>query len=165
MPGIQVAPLPSEALLARYRASGDYTDCYAVSVPRPTSLAEFMAAFYTTRIFKLERWLIARLLGLPSSEQDATRLAQGQAGRFSAWRVEARASNQALLAAGRTRSWLMVEPSATSAGATTLYFGSAVVRRRRGGLGWTFTALLGFHRLYSRMLLGAAARRLNGGPA
>lgn len=46
------------------------------------------------------------------------------------------------------------------AAGTTLYFGSAVVPRKRGGMGWPFTALLGFHKLYSRVLLGSAVRRL-----
>ncbi len=46
-----------------------------------------------------------------------------------------------------------------------LYFGSAVVparsvRSATPKLGAAFTALLGFHRIYSRALLGAARRRL-----
>ncbi len=50
-------------------------------------------------------------------------------------------------------------------GGTLLHFGSAVVRRRNrsGGkpeTGAVFNALLGFHRLYSRLLLGAARRRV-----
>jgi len=161
MPSIRAASLPGEALLASYSASGAYTDCYVVSVPGQASLAQFMAAFYTTRIFKLERWLLERFLRLPSSDKEAQLLAQGQVERFAAWHVEARASNQALLAAGRTRSWLMVAP-AGSGSDTTLFFGSAVVQRKGGGLGWQFSALLGFHKLYSRMLLGAAARRVVG---
>jgi hypothetical protein len=118
-----------------------------------------MAAFYTTRIFKLERWLLARIR-LPSTDQEASLLAQGQLTRFAAWSVESREQNQAILAAGRTRSWLMASQAPTGPGATTLYFGSAVVPRRRGGLGWQFKALLGFHRLYSRVLLASAVRRL-----
>ena len=44
---------------------------------------------------------------------------------------------------------------------TKLYFGSAVVPRRgSAGLGWQFTALLAFHKLYSRVLLRAARNRL-----
>ena len=58
----------------------------------------------------------------------------------------------------------MVAPqSPHSAEVTTLFFGSAVLPRRRGGLGWQFSALLAFHKLYSRVLLGSAARRLAGG--
>ena len=63
---------------------------------------------------------------------------------------------------GATRSWFKAQPSP---GGTTLWFGSAVVPRRRAGggqvrMGWVFHALLGFHRWYSRALLAAAAKRL-----
>jgi hypothetical protein len=80
--------------------------------------------------------------------------------------VEARAPNQLLLAAGRTRSWLMATSSQEAGGVPTkLYFGSAVVPRGSDGsgsarMGWQFRALLGFHRVYSRVLLWSACRRL-----
>jgi hypothetical protein len=75
---------------------------------------------------------------------------------------EHRTNDQLLLAAGPTRSWLMASQAADS---TTLYFGSAVVPNRtdrngRRAIGWIFHALLGFHQLYSRILLGCAARKL-----
>ena len=155
---VRSAPLPPGALLAFYSSSGAYTDCYSVRLDRPASLGDFMAAFYTTGIFKLERWLLALILRFPSSDEEAQSLARGEVMRFSAWQVEARQADQAVLAAGRTRSWLMVAPSGQC---TTLFFGSAIVPRRRGGLGWQFTVLLGFHKLYSRILLLAAARRLS----
>lgn len=160
MPSVQVAPLPTGALLERYSASGAYTDCYVAIVPGTASLAEFMAAFYTTPVFKLERWLLSRLLSYPSTDYEAQLLAQGRRTRFSAWRVESRESNQTILAAGRTRSWLMASEQSAESGTTAVFFGSAVVQRRQGGLGWQFNALLGFHKLYSRILLAAAANRL-----
>ena len=161
MSSVQVAALPVGALLERYSATGAYTDCYEVAVPGHASLAEFMAAFYTTPVFKVERWLLAHLARYPSTDEQALSLAKGQLTHFAAWQVEARESGQAILAAGRTRSWLMVRPA--KGGATSLFFGSAVVPRRRGGLGWSFGVLLGFHRLYSRVLLASAARRLTKG--
>jgi hypothetical protein len=157
MLSVRSASLPPDALLASYSTSGAYTDCYSVRLERPASLVDFMAAFYTTGIFKLERWLLASIRRFPSSDDEARSLAQGEVMRFSAWQVEARQADQAVLAAGRTRSWLMVASSGES---TTLFFGSAIVPRRHGGLGWQFTILLGFHKLYSRILLRAAARRL-----
>jgi hypothetical protein len=155
MLSVRSAPLPPDALLASYSSSGAYTDCYSVQLDRPASLGDFMAAFYTTGIFKLERWLLTSRF--PSSDKEAESLARGEVTRFCAWHVEDRRADQAVLAAGRTRSWLMVAPSGES---TTLFFGSAIVPRRRGGLGWQFTILMGFHKLYSRILLRAAARRL-----
>ena len=156
----QAISLPTDAHLQSYVTSGAYTDCYVVTLPRQASLAEFMSAFYTTPIFKLERWLLARFLHFPSTDREAQLLGQGELNRFSAWHVESRLSSQVVLAAGRTRSWLMAAHSPANSGATALYFGSAVVQRRRGGLGWQFNALLGFHKLYSRALLSSAAKRL-----
>lgn len=161
--------LPAHALLARHRADGAFTDCYAATLRRPVSLAEFVDAFYTTRLFKLERVVLAWFARQPSTDLQARQLAVGQRDTFAAWRVEARQSDQVLLAdlTGRTRSWLMVAPASEGGGAaaTRLYFGSAVLPlaqaatgRRR--LGFTFHALLGFHRLYSRALLWSACRRL-----
>lgn len=152
-----VTELPQHALLQRYRVQGDYTDCFAIDVPRQVTHAAFVEAFYTTAVFKLERLLLALLVSRPSRDAEARELAGGQRAQFSAWSVEARAQDQILLCdlAGSTRSWLMAAP-APGAG-TRLYFGSAVVRKRQGG---AFRALLGFHKLYSRILLRAAAARL-----
>ena len=155
--GVRPAPLPPDALLASYSNSGAYTDCYTVSLDRPATLSEFMQAFYTTRIFKLERWMLASTLRIPSSDDEAKSLAQGKVDHFSAWQVEARREDQAVLAAGRTRSWFMVSPTGQR---TTLFFGSAIVPRQRGGLGWQFNLLLTFHNVYSRILLRAAAKNL-----
>lgn len=161
MKNVYTSKLPAGALLAKYAASGAYTDCYAATLPSQASLADFMAAFYTTPIFKLERWLLARVLRLPSTDQEAQLLSQDKISRFSAWSVEARQPDQIILAAGRTRSWLMVSGVPGSAGATTLFFGSAVVPLRNGGLGWPFDVLLLFHKLYSRLLLASAVWRLD----
>lgn len=160
-------PLPTDALLAKYRdggaPGGGYADAYAVVVAAAVSHADYVAAFYTTPLFRVERAILRWLAGRPSTDADARALADG-AERFAAWQVEARAPGQVLLAdfTGRTRSWLAVE---AVAGGTRLWFGSAVVPLvdRRSGerrMGFAFAALLGFHRLYSRLLLGAARRRL-----
>ena len=63
-----------------------------------------------------------------------------------------------------TRSWLMV--AAAGENATRLYFGSAVVpvvdrKSGKSTMSFTFRALIGFHKLYSRALLRAAASRLD----
>jgi len=96
------------------------------------------------------------------------KLVAGSIDAFAAWRVEARTENQLLMSdfSRRTRSWLMVVPAANaSCTRTRLYFGSAVVpvknsRTGRLTLGLGFRALLGFHRLYSVVLLYAAKSRL-----
>jgi hypothetical protein len=165
---IQRSLLPEGALLAFYRAGGSYTDCYVTDIASRVSHEDFVTSFYTTWVFKLERWLIRLGLSKPSSDAQAHQLAHGALDEFAAWRVERRAVNQLLMAdyTGRTRSWLMVEHIATDRGVRTrLYFGSAVVpvRHRRNGIpsmGWTYKSLLGFHKLYSIVLLRAAKKRL-----
>jgi hypothetical protein len=159
------AELPPGALLARYAGGGNYTDCYAAEVPGHVAHAEYVAAFYTTFVFKAERLILRVLLDLRSSDAQALDLAAERLDRFAAWNVEARAPDQLLMAdyTGRTRSWLMSEAAAGSAGpATRLWFGSAVLPPpgRRNGLGQPFDLLLGFHKLYSRILLASARRRL-----
>ena len=169
MIAVQAGELPPGSLLAKYKHGSGYADCYRCVVAGSVSHAEFVEAFYTTGLFKVERSILNWFAGRPSSDLDAQLLAAGNAATFAAWRVEARADDQLLLAdfTGRTRSWLMVEHSvAGAAGASTrLYFGSAVVPRAGGSrarprMGAVFHALLGFHRLYSRLLLRAARSRL-----
>ena len=167
---IQPCSLPGDALLNAYRTSGAFTDCYATDIDASVSHRQFVAAFYTTPLFKLERVILKWAVSKPSSDDDAQQLAAGEVDTFAAWRVEKRSENQLLLCDlhGRTRSWLMVAPLKKDRGpATRLYFGSAVVPERSGTteeptLGFGFRALLGFHQMYSKALLSAAKSRLNG---
>ena len=153
-------PTPNESFLAGYANRGAFTDCYSTTVKAHVNLAALIEAFYTTRLFKWERWLLAKALKLHSSDEQARQLARGTTDRFSAWRVESRSASEILLDAGQTRSWLSVAPGERE-GETTLLFGSAVVPMRPGGkFGLAFHALLGFHRLYSKLLLSSARRKV-----
>ena len=153
------AELPDGALLERYRAEGGHVDCYVAEVPRSVDLGQLITAFYTSAAFRPERWLISAVLGKKAQDSDVARLAAGETTRFSAWSVEARCDVQILLCdyQGRTRSWLMVKPID---GGTRLHFGSAVVAQKRPADRAIFSALLGFHRFYSRVLLNSAVKRL-----
>lgn len=169
MRSIEPRPLPAHALLARYAGGSNYIDGFSTALARPVTLGAFIEAFYTSWLFKLERAVLAGLLACPSTDAEAAELAAGKRERFAAWTVEARTDTQILLCdlRGRTRSWLMVESGA--APGTRLYFGSAIVsanpgRSGRAAPGTGFRALLGFHRLYSRALLHAAAHRLERAP-
>ena len=155
---------PEGALLATYSAQdGCYTDCFAADVPGVVTFEDFVTAFYTTWLFKVERAILKVAVKRPSTDAQAVELAQGQRDAFAAWDVEARAADQILMCdlAGRTRSWLMVAPER---GGTRLYFGSAVVpvqgKDGKPTLGFGFSALLGFHKLYSKALLWTAVRKL-----
>lgn len=165
VPAIRPCRLPADALLNRYVSAGTYVDCYVAEVARSVSCAEYVEAFYTTAVFKLERWILRIAVSRPSADAEAIQLARGERDAFAAWSVEGRTPDQLLLAdvGGRTRSWLMVAPSGT--GSTLLYFGSAVIPVRdrktdRASLGPVFGALLGFHKLYSRVLLLSARSSL-----
>ena len=167
MPRARACPLPSEALLARYSGSGAWLDSYCADLAHDVDLARFVEIFYTGALFRLERRLLQWFAACPSTDDEARRLARGAQRHFSAWQIEDRTVNQLLMAdvSGRTRSWLMVEARTAPAGGSRLYFGSAilpVVDRRTGrrDIGPGFRNLLGFHRIYSRSLLGSAANRL-----
>jgi hypothetical protein len=158
---IERGSLPDDALLQKYVHSGAYTDCYTTTLATPVTHADFVTAFYTTWLFKLERFILRVAVSRPSTDDEARRLADGEMEAFAAWYVEDRTENQLLMCdyRDRTRSWFMIS-------GTRLYFGSAVVpvRDRASGkssMGWTYRLLLGFHRLYSRALLYSAKSRLN----
>lgn len=163
---IRSTELPPAALLRRYNDGHSFTDSYCTEVDGAIPLATFVEAFYTTPLFKLERFILKWLVRRPSTDEQARALGAGGASNFAAWHVEDRNDHQLLMNAGRTCSWFMVEPVAGREGATTrLYFGSAVIAKAsapgtKPKLGFVFNALLGFHKLYSKALLRAAKARL-----
>ncbi len=168
MNSIQLCELPQKALLGKYQQQDAYTDCYSVVVPHAISHSEYIEAFYTTPLFRVERFILAMLVSRPSTDLQAKQLAFGEVETFAAWNVERKAENQLLLCdfLGRTRSWLMTDAGDQGKPASTrLYFGSAVVPKvnannGKASYGFAFHAMLGFHRLYSRALLRSAVSRL-----
>jgi hypothetical protein len=166
MTPIQACELPNHALLRRYLNGGAYADCYVAEIAGAISHAEYVEAFYTTTVFKLERLLLSWFVARPSTDAQAGELALGTRSSFAAWSVEAREPDQLLLCdfQGRTRSWLM-SAAGSDPQTTRLFFGSAVVPIVGRGtgearMGFAFRALLAFHKLYSRILLRAAVKRL-----
>lgn len=143
--------LPTAALLQKYVQSGAYTDCFSTDVSRNYSLADYVEAFYTTWLFKLERVILKVAVSKPSTDEQVKALMAGELDTFAAWYVEDRADDQLLMCDFRdqTRSWFMVTPG-------RLYFGSAVVPIDQP----SFKLFIGLHRLYSRALLAAARSRL-----
>jgi len=164
---VSISPLPEGALLARYRdLPGAYTDCFTTSVWREVSAPEYIEAFYTTWLFKCERFVLM-LIGKGSTDGSARALAAGTSDKFAAWTVEGRAQDQLLVCdfAKLTRSWLMVGARTDGQPATQLYFGTAVVPRARDKAGNPrpgagFRLLTPVHAFYARALLRAAARKL-----
>lgn len=161
---IRREPIPEQALHAHYQRQGAYLDCYATDIDAEVTLAQFVEAFYTSWLFRLERWILGWSVHKPSTDSQAREIARGERADFAAWTAEARGSEQLLMRdfLAATRSWFMVVPQATGA---RLLFGSVVTSRRnpRTGqleLGRSYRLLLGFHKLYSRALLAAARSRL-----
>jgi hypothetical protein len=164
---IRFCALPEEAFLRRYDHGGGCTDCFVVVASGLISLSQYVEAFYTTGLFKVERAMLS-LAGRPSSDGQANQVAEGVGSTFAAWQVEDRAEDQLLMCdvTGRTRSWFMAAPVPDEASdRTLLYFGSAITAARKGTagrmtIGPVFKALTGFHILYSRALLAAAEKRI-----
>lgn len=167
MTRVAASPMPAKALLARYAERGAFTDCFKTTIDREIQFPSYIVAFYTTPLFRVERFILRWLAKRPSSDEDVRRLGAGATTEFAAWTVEARSEDQLLLCdmLGRTRSWLMAVPDTRPSGNTVLYFGSAVVPRRssesgKPRMGAGFSVLKGFHYWYSKALLAGAASRL-----
>lgn len=165
MPTIHTSPAPANALIHKYTSMpGAYADCYSTEFPKQISFPEYLFAFYTTPLFKVERLILKLFVRKPSTDDDARQLADGLRDSFAAWTVEARAEDQILMCdfASSTRSWFMTVPTEHGTG---LYFGSVVVPHRtsksgKPSLGFFFNALLGFHKIYSVSLLSSARAKL-----
>lgn len=164
---VEASTLPDGALLVRYRdMPGAYTDCFTVSVGREVGAREYIEAFYTTWLFKCERFVLF-LIGRGCTDADARALASGEADKFAAWTVEGRAEHQLLVCdfAKLTRSWLMTGTRRDGLAGTQLYFGSAVVPGEKDRLGnprptAAFRLLQPVHAFYARALLRAAASKV-----
>jgi len=165
---IESCPLPDNALLNTYQKNGAYTDCYFTDISSTVTHSQYVNAFYTTSVFKLERSILKWVVSKPSSDAQVVLLADGETDTFSAWNVEKRCENQLLLCdyQKRTRSWLMIKYVESEKGITTrLYFGSAVVpikniKTGSSSFGFVFHALSWFHKMYSVVLLSSAKSRL-----
>lgn len=182
--------VPEDSLLKTHRGAvhperwGNYGDCFSVRVDRAASLADFVFAFYTSPLFRIERLILRVLARAPADDGDARALAQGSATKFSIWYAGERSATELLMCDRyeRTRLWFRVVP--LNGGGTLLQFGSAVAAatgatgataataaapassapggaaasssRRVSAPGAVFRLLLQFHIVYSQLLLSAA---------
>jgi hypothetical protein len=169
---IEQQAVPSDSLLKTYRGGarpehwGLQGDCFAVVVDAPITLSDFVFAFYTSPVFRVERGILRFLAGASSTDAGARGVAEGSGTTFAIWRVGERTATQLLMCDRyeKTRSWFQVVPMEGGV-ATVLRFGSAVSssRHRETGtlsMGRWFQWLVGFHVLYSRILLSSARRRV-----
>lgn len=164
--GVRKTALPDNTFLAQYKLNKHaHTDCYSVVLNQQVLLEDYVRAFYTGRLFRMERWLISIIVKHKSSDQQLEDMLAANSDTFSAWTVEDRSEHQLIMSdyQKRTRSWFMAVPEN---GATHLYFGSAVVKtdyleqKTERVAPLIFKILMPFHYLYSRLLLGGAVRTL-----
>jgi hypothetical protein len=166
MPGVTRQPVPETALHAKYARNGGHADCFVTDIARQVTHAEYVEAFYTSWLFRLERLVLTCLVFKPSTDAEARAVARGERDRFAAWFLEARAPDQLLMHdyQDKTRSWFKVESLRREPPTTRLYFGTGIkpVTDENGTkrLGVFFKLLMGFHLLYARALLSAARSRL-----
>ncbi len=168
MLSIEKCALPTQSLLAKYSHDGMYADTYRTEIQGEILFDAYIFAFYTTVLFKIEQFILAHVLRLPSNDNQAKELADGARNEFAAWRVEARNDNELLMCdiSGRTRSWFMVHHLGSENNKRTqLYFGSAVApvinqKTGKSSLGFVFRALLGSHKIYSIFLLYFAKQKV-----
>lgn len=168
MISINKCPVPANTMLAGYSTHGAYADCYWTEISERVSLPDFIFTFYTTPLFKLERFILKVFVAKPSTDIQARQLAEGSCNKFAAWHLEARGENELLVCdfVGRTRSWLKIVPiNRGSRNGTQLYFGSAIVPKRNPktgelALGFGYEVLLGCHKIYCALLLYSATLRI-----
>ncbi|MEL6550324.1 MAG: hypothetical protein AAFQ54_08780 [Pseudomonadota bacterium] len=149
---VRRAEVPRESLLARYiEDPASHVDAYVTA--GEASLADFISAFFSSPLFRLERRILA-LGGAASSDPQIALLAAGEGAHMAAWEVVERNAHELLLTVPNTpiRTWLAVAPG-------ELWFGSAIVASD-GQIPIAARALMPFHALYSRSLLALAARRV-----
>jgi len=161
---IQATEIPSSALLYGHVERGEYADAFYTDITYSADLSEYIRAFYSSRVMRVERFIL-KFIGKPSSADQVEKLATGEISELAVWSVAERRKNEILLpdSYDRTCSWLMV--SYPSTGKTRLHFGTGVHRMRQQGEGATslnlfFRATIGFHLLYSKVLLRSARNQL-----
>jgi hypothetical protein len=167
-PVVEQQPVPDDALLRTYRGGnrpelwGRYGDCFTIEVDRAVTLTQWVFAFYTSPLFRIERFILRVLAKAPSNDQQAEDVATGRRETFAIWVVGARTEDQLLMCDryGKTRTWFRIVPQAW--GGTMLQFGSAVAARPgpgATGMSGGFKLLLEAHKMYSRLLIGAGRKR------
>lgn len=160
--------IPFDALSAAYLDAGAFVDCYYIDIPKEVTLEQYIKAFYTTPLFKVERSILSLATFKLAKDSEAIELSLGKAKSYSIWTVENRDTDQIILCefTENTRSWLRVNVIKTAGVTTTrLFFGSVVIPKKGSEngdvkFGFLFHLLGKFHQIYSKALLSAAYKKL-----
>jgi hypothetical protein len=167
MLSIEKCEVIPNTLVASFLEKG-YADSYRTEVDGHISMKDYVYKFYTSPLFKLERFILTWSVRKPSTDMQAKEISEGNTNKFAAWTLEDRRENELLMRdmADRTRSWFMVNHLGTKENPKTqLYFGTGISpspkrNTEKSSIGFFFTALLPFHKAYSVLLLYFAKRQL-----
>ena len=97
------AAVPEDSLLRTYRGGArpecwqGQGDCFAVYLDKRVSLADFVLAFYTSPVFRVERFILCALAGARSTDAQARQLADGADIAFAVWHIGERTATQLLM--------------------------------------------------------------------
>ena len=117
MRGIAQRPVAEDALLKTYRGGkhperwGHYGDCFSVLVDGSVTLSEFVFAFYTSPVFRIERLILQVLVGAPSTDEQAREVAEGRGDSLAVWTVGERTPTQLLMCDRYGNCLLYTSPS------------------------------------------------------
>ena len=128
MLSIEKCEVIPNTLVASFKEKG-YADSYRTEVYGHVSLEDYVYKFYTSPLFKLERFILTLTVRKPSTDTQAKELLEGNSNKFAAWTLEDRRENELLMRdmADRTRSWFMVHHVGTKENPRTqLYFGTGI---------------------------------------
>lgn len=73
---IEKCPAPEDTFLRNYLIQGNYIDCYTTAIAKQVSFPEFIFAFYTTWLFKIEAFILTFTARKPSSDVEAKKVSQ-----------------------------------------------------------------------------------------
>jgi len=167
MLSIEKCEVIPNTLVASFLEKG-YADSYRTEVDGHVSMEDYVYKFYTSPLFKLERFILTWSVRKPSTDKQAKEISEGNTNKFAAWTLEDRRENELLMRdmADRTRSWFMVNHLGTRENPKTqLYFGTGISpspkrNPEKSSIGLFFNAMLPFHKVYSVLLLYFAKRQL-----
>jgi hypothetical protein len=145
----------AHTLLAKHTPD-KYSDCFTITVPSRISLQQYVQAFFTCPVFRVERML----LPVATSDSEAEAISRGTSGRFGVWSVLERTDDELLATwsvdgySMHGATWFRVIE--VPGDATRLEFGSSVTPSE----GLWLLPMMWFHVWYSRVLLRCTANNL-----
>ncbi|MTI09151.1 hypothetical protein [Curvivirga aplysinae] len=166
MTEVKETAIPLNSFMNFYHESpGHHADAFVGQIDGIVTLEDYILAFFDSPIFRIERSILSLFLLRRIKQSEIKELASGRSQQFALWKTKKRNEEELLLEVGdsQIRTWFHTEQEQSNK--TKLYFGSAIVpdttsKNAKEGIGFTFRFFMGFHKLYSRILLQSALKKL-----